>query len=217
MDRYSLILFDFDGVLIDSTKDIAVAVNAALEHFGLGQVSEDQVHSFVGDGAKMLIVRCLDAVKAEAEKLEEVLSWYKDYYNAHATVFTTLYDGVEKVLDFLKDKGKKIGLVSNKPEKISRTILEFFGLDGFFEVIIGPESAGKTKPAPDGIMAACRKTGIPAEKTLMVGDSAVDIMAAKAASTGSCGFTRGIGDRNAMLAQKPDHTIDALTKLMDLV
>ncbi len=217
MDRYSLVLFDFDGVLIDSTKDIAVAVNAALEHFGFGQVSEDQVHSFVGDGARMLVIRCLDAVKAGEEKLEEVLSWYKDYYNTHATVFTVLYGGVEKVLTFLKDNGKKIGLVSNKPEEISRTILKFFGLDGFFEVIIGPESAGKTKPAPDGIMAACRKTEIPAGKTLMVGDSAVDIMAARAAGTGSCGFTRGIGDRDSMLAQKPDHTIDALSELMDLV
>lgn len=227
-----VICFDFDGVLIDSAADMADSVNASLEQFGLQRIDTKSAVSYVGHGAKNLISKSvahscrLSGAEYSDELAEKVLSFYRDYYNSHATIKTGLYPGVIPFLKFLSINDIRIALVSNKPVRSSRVILEYFNLISFFDIVVGPELIEKIKPAPDGIslaastvsrlLQAIEQPGVQPEQILMIGDSAVDIQAARAYGARSCGCTKGLGKKEEMLAENPDYTVQTLTELIPL-
>ncbi|MDR1747493.1 MAG: HAD-IA family hydrolase [Spirochaetaceae bacterium] len=229
------VLFDFDGVLLDSGSDIAAAVNAALINFNCVQVPEANIRTFIGNGAVRLLERSLGyslyglernqsvediSLPGDTEKKEHfdrifhaLFPWYIEYYRNNCTVYSTLYPGVPELLVELYDRGMKMGVVSNKPLDLSHCILSHFGLERFFGSVVGPESTQQLKPDPDGILFALKELkGFPA-KTLMVGDADTDIQAARAARVISCAFTGGFGDREALLAENADIIIDSMGEL----
>ena len=119
------VLFDFDGVIINSAADIANSINAMLVRFKMQPLEEKKVTEFIGDGVRNLVLRsvtmsCKNAIsEISVEKLEEMFSWYQSYYYNHATEKTTVYQYVPEVLETLYMLGKRAAVVSNKPKKIT--------------------------------------------------------------------------------------------------
>ena len=224
-----IVLFDFDGVIIDSSKDIAAAVNKTFSHFGYGELSETEIIKHVGHGAEHLLACCLNDICIKNHKsfnpevLPEIKKWYIDYYNSHAVVDTEIYSGVMELLYQLSLEDIRMGIVSNKPIKVTETILEHFDIIDYFDVIVGPELIKEIKPAPDGIklavdtinkwITAIGESEITPNQVLMVGDSGVDVKAAKNFGTFSCGVLGGIGNPEGVRAENPTFLVKAMTEL----
>lgn len=224
-----VVLFDFDGVIIDSSKDIASAVNKTFSHFGYGVLSETEIIKNVGHGAQHLLAACLNDICIKTHKpfntkiLPEIKNWYIDYYNSHAVIDTKIYEGVMEFLYQLSMEDVRMGIVSNKPIKVTETILDHFDIIDYFDVIVGPEIIKEMKPAPDGIKLAIEKInkwieaiGEPAitpEQVLMIGDSGVDIKAAKAFGAKSCGILGGIGNSERLKLENPSFLVNTVAQL----
>lgn len=195
-------VFDFDGVLVDSGKDIASAVNATLTATGYNVLKEKDVLKYVGHGAQYLLENCLP--KDGRARISEILKYYKSYYLKHSNEQTELYNGVSVMLRRLYDSGIKMAVLTNKPEEIALKILKNFGAEKFFSVIAGPETTGILKPDPAGLLYVLRMIETKPERSVMVGDMSSDIATGKNAGTLTCGVTYGLGSKSDILNAKPD-------------
>src|SRR3954471_9374609 len=113
-----LLIFDLDGTLIDSRLDLANAVNATRTHMGMSTLSNERVYTYVGNGAPVLIRRALGEQATEAE-VQEALEVFLEYYREHDLDNTVLYPGVKASLDRLRDAGKRMAVLTNKPVRMS--------------------------------------------------------------------------------------------------
>ena len=208
-----LLIFDLDGTLVDSKLDLAQAVNATRSHMGMSPLDNERVYSYVGNGAPVLIRRAMGAQATEPE-VQEALEFFLEYYREHYLDYTTLYPGVREALDRLRAAGKRMAVLTNKPVRISRAILEGLGVAGHFFQIYGGNSFDLKKPAPVGVAALIKETGIPADRCLMIGDSSVDIQTARNAGVASCGVTYGF-QPETLADPAPDRLVDRLEELAD--
>ncbi len=210
---FDLLIFDLDGTLIDSKLDLAHAVNATRCHMGMSALDHERVYSYVGNGAPVLIRRAMGAQATELE-VSEALEFFLEYYREHYLDYTTLYPGVRQALDRLRDGGKRMAVLTNKPVGISRAILDGLGVGGHFFQVYGGNSFDLKKPDPIGVAALMRETGIPADRCLMIGDSSVDIQTARNAGVASCGVTYGF-QPETLADPAPDRLVDRLEELAD--
>lgn len=160
------VLFDCDGVIINSAADIADAVNATLKAHGMRTVSYAKMRTFVGNGSVALVERAIkNSKRLDIEsplpipqaQFKKIHAEYLQYYYSHATIKTQLYPDFEKMLAKLKAAGIRMGIVTNKPSKILLQILKHFKIEKYFDALIGPEQVKNLKPAPDGIFSALEK------------------------------------------------------------
>jgi len=208
-----LLIFDLDGTLVDSKLDLAQAVNATRCHMGMSPLDHERVYSYVGNGAPVLIRRAMGAQATEPQ-VQEALEFFLEYYREHYLDYTTLYPGVREALDRLRAAGKRMAVLTNKPVRISRAILEGLGVAGHFFQIYGGNSFDLKKPDPIGVAALMKETGIPADRCLMIGDSSVDIQTARNAGVASCGVTYGF-QPETLADPAPDRLVDRLEELAD--
>jgi len=208
-----LLIFDLDGTLIDSKLDLAHAVNATRAHMGLGALDHERVYSYVGNGAPVLIRRAMGAQASEPE-VQEALEFFLEYYRDHYLDYTVLYPGVREALDRLRDAGKKMAVLTNKPVGISRAIVNGLGVGGHFFQVYGGNSFDLKKPDPVGVYALLREAGVPAERALMIGDSSVDIQTARNAGIASCGVTYGF-QPETLADPAPDRLADRMEDVAD--
>jgi phosphoglycolate phosphatase len=185
-----LLIFDLDGTLIDSSRDLAIATNAMLRHLGRPGVDEKTVNSYVGDGAQVLVRRALGNGLADLE-FQAAYDFFIRYYRAHSLENTRLYAGISDALDALKAAGNTLAVLTNKPVKISRDILAGLGVADRFVHIYGGDSFPAKKPDPVGIETLLNDTSYPRRSTTMIGDTSVDIKTARAARVRACGVTWG--------------------------
>ena len=208
-----LLIFDLDGTLVDSKLDLAQAVNATRSHMGMSPLENERVYSYVGNGAPVLMRRAMGAQATEPQ-VQEALEFFLEYYREHYLDFTTLYPGVREALDRLRDGGKRMAVLTNKPVGISRAILDGLGVSGHFFQVYGGNSFDLKKPDPVGVRALMVETGISADRTLMIGDSGVDIQTARNAGIASCGVTYGF-QPETLADPAPDRLIDRMEELAD--
>lgn len=209
--RWSLLVFDLDGTLIDSRADLAAAVNHVLRGFALPELPLEVISSYVGDGARMLVQRALGA--AHSALHDEGLRRFLEFYGAHLLERTHAYPGVTDLLAILSSHGVRQAVLSNKPEGMSRAILDGLGLSSHFVAVLGGDSLPVRKPDPAGVKHLCALTGTPAEHVLLVGDSPVDLRTAEAAGIAFCGVTWGFAAA-ALRAAAPARLVDTPAELL---
>lgn len=209
-----IVLFDLDGTLVDSVPDIAAAVNELLATEAREPLSLDAVRSMVGEGVGKLVERAFAARKMtlEGEALAAMTGRMMGIYAHHLTDATTLMPGASEIVTAYARAGVKIGVVTNKPEAFSRTIVEHFGLGTLVHAVVGGDTGPARKPAPDMLLYALEQLGFGPHRALMVGDSPADIGAAKAARIPSVAV-RGGYTRVPVDELGADVVIDSLSQL----
>ncbi len=205
-----LIIFDLDGTLIDSSQDLTISTNATRAQYGLPPLDQLTINSYVGNGAAVLLQKALGPKFSE-----EALAWFLRFYREHALEHTRLYDGVFEMVSQLA-REHTLGVLTNKPQKISIDILSAVGLgESFLRVIGGDTPLGK-KPDPAGLLAIVEAAGAAKSETLMVGDSSVDIATARNAAVRCCGVLWGF-QPETFAGAPPDYTVAKADDLRELV
>jgi len=200
-----LLIFDLDGTLIDSAKDLAITMNATRAHFGMPPLDPNLIYSYVGNGASVLVRRALGPDVSEA-LAEEGLRFFLRYYRGHALEHTQPYPGVPEMIEQLSAEGHQLAVLTNKPVRISRDMIAALSLDRHFGWIYGGDSFAQKKPDPIGIRTLIEDAGSQSARTWMIGDSAVDIQTARNAGVRGCGVSWGF-QPEGFLAYPPDMLI----------
>ena len=214
-DAKRLLIFDLDGTLIDSQRDLANSVNAARDHLGLDPIADQLIYSYVGNGAPVLIRRALGPEAPQTE-VDKALEFFLHFYHEHMLEHTRLYPGVKDALDRLLSAGHTLAVLTNKPWRISEAIVEGLALKNHFQRVYGGNSFAEKKPHPVGIDTLVAELSWAREATIMVGDSAVDIRTARNAKVMACGVTYGF-QPETLKTDPPDLLIDKMTELADYV
>jgi|SRR5579872_905930 len=201
-----LVIFDLDGTLIDSSLDLANSVNAARAHMDLPPLENKTVYSYVGNGAPVLMRRALGPEYSD-EDVQRALGYFLEYYRDHMLENTVLYPGLREVLDQMLAAGITMAVLTNKPVRFSQAIVDGLGLGSHFRRVYGGNSFEKKKPNPVGIETLMTEFNTGHEKTLMVGDSSVDVQTARNAKVGACGVTWGF-QPETFASDPPDFLID---------
>jgi phosphoglycolate phosphatase len=196
------LIFDLDGTLVDSKKDLTASVNHVRLTLGLPQLTEHEIAGYVGDGARMLIRRALGPEVSDAE-VEWGLQLFLSYYRDHMLDQSVLYPGVVEALERLSDF--RLAVLTNKPIRFSRMMLEGLGILNSFAAVYGGNSFERKKPDPIGIFQILSDTSGLAQHTWMIGDSAVDVLTGRNAGVKTCERT------------PPDALIDHVEQLEPLV
>jgi len=212
-----LIVFDLDGTLVDSRRDIADAANALLESCGAPPLPEDRIGRMVGDGAATLVARAFEAsgVAPPPDALKRFTAVYRGRLLAH----TRPYDGMVEALEALAGRAA-LAVLTNKPLAPTRAILEGLDLARFFaeDAVLGGDGAFPRKPDPAGLKHIQTRANVPAAACLLVGDSVIDFRTARAAGIPICLARYGFGFEGfpADLLAPSDRTIDRPADLLQL-
>jgi phosphoglycolate phosphatase len=214
---FRLIVFDLDGTLIDSRRDLADAANALLESCGAPPLAEEAIGRMVGDGAATLVRRVFEAVAIAQPP--DALARYLALYDARLLNHTRPYPGVAGMLDVLSARAQ-LALLTNKPLASTRRILAGLDLFRYFpdKVVVGGDGPFPRKPDPAGLRHLSAQAGVSAAATLLVGDSAIDWRTARAASTRVCLARYGFGFEGFPVHElvSDDYIIDAPGGLLSL-
>lgn len=210
---FDLIIFDLDGTLIDSRQDVVTAVKLTLHDLHLPTVPEKLIYQNVGPGVKPLVQAIL------GPKHQDIFDRASDlilhHYQAHMLEHTRLYDGIHDVLRSVSKR--KLAVVTNKPQAHADMILEGLGVRHFFGAVLGPEACARQKPDPDPIFKAMELLPALAAKTIMVGDTDIDITAGKRAGIKTCGVLYGFGTAESVKAAKPDYLVNLPQELEEIL
>jgi 2-phosphoglycolate phosphatase len=209
-----VVVFDLDGTLIDSHKDIAQAVNYALTSSGRQPLAEHVVTSYVGDGAQKLLARAA-GLGHDDPQIEPLMAEFLAYYAAHATTFTTLYPDARETLDALAQV-YTLALCTNKPRITTDAVLRELDLTHYFAATVAGDDLPQRKPDPTPLLHIARTLDTTANLMVMVGDGPQDIECARACGVRSVGVVFGMKTPAAMLAAKPDHVVTRFADLLRL-
>jgi phosphoglycolate phosphatase len=208
-----VLIFDLDGTLVDSKKDLTASVNYIRTQFGLPLLTEEEIARFIGNGALMLIRRALGP-KATEPNIQAGLQMFLSYYRAHMLDSTVLYPGVLETLNRLTHC--KLAVLTNKPVHFSCAMLDGLGVYKHFAAVYGGNSFDHKKPDPVGIYQILSDTKGHRERTWMIGDSAVDVLTGRNAGVRTCGVTYGYATSTFQDVQ-PDFLIDNFSDLEALI
>ncbi|HEY2461330.1 MAG TPA: HAD-IA family hydrolase [Candidatus Acidoferrum sp.] len=207
------VIFDLDGTLIDSKRDLIHSVNAMLQEMRRAQLHEDTISGYIGHGAPMLVARAMGAAATEAE-LQRALQFFLSYYEEHKMDNTCAYPDVAETLEQLKHL--PMAVLTNKPVRVSIRILDALHLSKYFRVVYGGNSFKTKKPDPQGANQILQELAVYASAALLVGDSDVDIQTARNARIQAAAATYGFGihDRAANPADAYLHRFPDLAALL---
>jgi phosphoglycolate phosphatase len=207
------LIFDLDGTLIDSQRDLILSVNAMLRELGRAELAEETISGYIGHGAPQLVSRALGEGVTEEEH-KRGLQFFLGYYEVHKMDTTRAYPGVPETLKKLANL--PMAVLTNKPARISVRILDALGLTKYFRAVYGGNSFETKKPDPLGANTILREFGTTPREAMLVGDSEVDVQTARNAGTLAAAVNYGFGvhDRAAFPA---DIYLETFSDLVPLV
>ena len=212
MKKISLIVYDFDGTLVDTFADIADSVNLALTEMGLESLDKKTIRGYIGNGMVNLMTMSLK--KSGCNDIETSVLLFQKHYSHHLLDQTNFYPNGKEIVEYFFDK--KNAVLSNKPINFIEKILKALSFFKPFDSIIGGDSLNVKKPDPKGLILIMNKFNCPPEKTLMIGDSSIDIETGKHAGVITCGVSYGLGNLGSLTSSNPDYLIDNLSQLKSL-
>lgn len=208
----SLIVFDLDGTLVDSRLDLAESTNEMLGTYGAPPLPVDGVSAMVGEGAKVLVARALEAAGV-ATDVAEALTRFREIYDRRLLVHTRPYAGIAHVVSQLA-KGHSLAVLTNKPEAPSRRLLDAFGLAAHFQEIVGGDSGSARKPDPGGLRRLMAQCAAGSTDTWLVGDSMIDVETARRGGVRMCVALYGFGQlRGELVLDGSEVTVGAPSEI----
>lgn len=211
--KITCVLFDLDGTLIDSRADLTSAVNAGLKAIGRPPQLMEEIVPHVGNGLNELLTQVMGGPDP---RLDTAIDAFSEYYDEHCVDETSLYGGVKETLEALTKKAR-LGVVTNKPERFARRIVEELGVGDLLPVVVGGDTLDERKPHPAPIQKAVKDLKADFAGTLMVGDGSPDFLSGQAAGTMTCAALYGYGFREEFLKLKPTFCINQFIELKEIV
>lgn len=180
-ERFDAVIFDLDGTLIETAPDLCAALNHTLAQAGREGVQLDQVRHMIGDGARVMLRLGLETT-GQSPSDEEIEQWFNvllDYYWDHVADGSYAFPGVLAALDELRAAGLKLAVCTNKPHALSNRLFAQLGMAPLFDAVLGGDSLAVRKPDAGHILGTLDAIGVPADRAVMIGDSANDLNAAR--------------------------------------
>lgn len=222
MDK-QLLIFDFDGTLIDSVPDLADAINAMLTILGKDTYPIDTIRNWVGNGSRMLVERALvgkiNVLEGEltAEEADHAEQLFFDAYKNISDSKTVAYPNVDSGLKRLKAAGYTLALVTNKPIRFVPKILQSFGWQDLFSEVRGGDSLAQKKPGPAPLLHVCEALNVTPAQAIMIGDSRNDILAGQNANMDTLGLSYGYNYGQDIRELNPTAAFDDFAALVEYV
>ena len=200
------ILFDLDGTLVDTSRDITSNLNRAFESMGYPRLSHEIILSHVGNGAHYLVEKCLQInqpdIKVDDKLVTTIWEKFRDFYRLHIIDEAEPYPGV---VEFLRQSTRPMGVISNKPEEMVRAVLKELNLAQHFKFTWGRDTLPVSKPDPEVIRYGIHELGIDIPGDVcMLGDNPVDTIAAKGAGAISIALSYGFSSVEVLEREQPD-------------
>lgn len=206
-----LLIFDLDGTLADTGRDITDALNYALSPFGARTYSIEETKAMVGSGISKLLASLVPVNNEETTRL--VTDRFISYYSEHVIDYTSAYPGVIETLSQLD--GYKKAVVSNKREALSKEVLRGIGILQYFDIVWGSDSVRAMKPSPVPLIDLMERFNVRPEETVIIGDSNYDVEAGKAAGTKTIAVTYGFRSRDVL--KDADFIIDRFDEVLTVL
>lgn len=200
-----LAIFDLDGTLLDTIKDLAVCTNTALSQLGFPTHEVKEYYHFVGKGVDSLFRMALPEEYSTDENVQAVRDIFMPLYDRHGQDFTRPYNGVPEILKSLEAEGIIIAVASNKHQTAVEQLLKGLLPETTFTFILGERKGHPIKPDPDIVLTICRECGVTREETIYIGDSDIDVQTAGNAGVDSIAVTWGFRSTDELEAEHPDY------------
>ena len=215
---YKACIFDLDGTLTDTLESLTFSVNETMKEIGFPAITQEQCRQFVGNGAKVLIEKALRAGgDDELIHFDEAFAAYGRIFDDNCTYHVTPYDGVPGLLRELKDRGMKLGVLSNKPDRQAvHVVKEIFG-EGIFDEVRGQREGVPRKPDPAAVTAMAEAFGADASQTLYIGDSEVDAATGRGAGMDTILVSWGFRSRQVLEQAEPKWIVDSAEEILKII
>ncbi len=207
---HKAILFDLDGTLIDSKKDLIIAVNNTMEEFGYAPLEQKLILRYVGNGIRQLLADC----SRKEDILKDMVKWFISFYRKHLIDNTKPYPDIIKVLTILKEKGVKMAVVTNKMTELSNIILNDLNMSKFFDTVSGGDLFLK-KPNPELIIKTADKLN--SKSYVIIGDSENDIIAGKIAEFQTAAALWGLRPPALLKSLSPDYMLPKAENILEVI
>lgn len=214
--KTKLVIFDLDGTLLDSIDDLAASTNHALQLHGYPQHERAAYRYFVGNGVRKLIERALPEDARQADNINRLLQDFLAYYQTHKTVYTRPYQGIPETLAQLHAAGIQLAVASNKYHQGTLELIHHYFGEKLFSIVLGQREGIPVKPDPAIVHDILTQTTLPANRTLYVGDSGVDMQTAINSRLTSIGVTWGFRPRTELEANSADYIINSPSELLPI-
>lgn len=209
-----LVIFDLDGTLLNTINDLGMTCNYALEKAGFKPHPISAYPFMVGNGVRKLIERAQP--DASTEQIDEVIGYFREYYDEHNCDTTTPYPGIPELLATLQDAGVNLAVTSNKyQEAVDKVVKHYFPTIDFV-ALLGQIEGRPVKPDPSIVFAALNECPTPKQDVLYVGDSAVDIETARRACVESVGVTWGFSPVSHLRRAFADHIVSTPKEIIKI-
>jgi len=213
--KITAVLFDLDGTLADTLADLANATNHALATLGCAGHPVEKYRFFVGDGARNLLARALPAEKRDL--VDEGVRLMRAHYEAHCFDETRLYAGIPELIAALGAHGRKLAVLSNKPDDFTKRMIAHYFQPSPFAVVCGQLPDVPLKPDPSAALRIAEKLGVPPGQWLYLGDTNTDMRTARAAGMRAVGVLWGFRDREELIASGADLLVDEPEAVLRLI
>lgn len=213
--KYTAVIFDLDGTVLDTLDDLTASVNFALGKVGLKSRTRDEIRSFLGNGAGYLLKKSMGD-GADEKTMKEVLDHFGSHYMEHCNDMTHPYDDIIALTDRIREAGIKCAVLSNKPDKAVKALCALhFG--NRFDLCVGEREGVRRKPYPDGVFEITEMFGVNKDDVLYVGDSEVDVGTARNAGVDCAAVSWGFRDVEVLEEAGADVIVSSVSELEKLI